>query len=639
MKREKREKVGFDLIEKVSENPSLVHEMTLEELKKLCTELRIRISQVVTEKGGHLAPCLGAVELIVGAHRYFDLSKDRLVFDVGHQAYAHKLLTGRHKIFESIRSRGGVGGFPWPKESVYDVFRSGHASTAISSSLGIAEAYHQLRVKDRVIALVGDGSLTGGMAFEGLNNAGELKKNLIVLFNDNGMSISATVGALSNTFSKFRHHYISKQLRGGVTGLLRMIPKLGSKIEEVGQFIEMEGLKLLSPWQIFSSMGFQYYGPIDGHDLEEVVRAFEDVKDVEGPVLIHALTEKGRGYMPIGNETEIIYGPHAMSRKKKDIDLTHDKTWSEAFSDHLIAMAESNEKLLAITAAMPEGTGLDKFQEKYPERFYDVGIAEQHAMGFASGLAYGGMQPVFCVYSTFFQRAFDQFFHEFVLQDDISVLIGLDRAGLVGEDGASHQGIYDISYMRLFPKAVLMAAKDEKELKAMMDFAIKSKKIVAIRYPKQVVPHKDLFKDFQEAIQLGKPEIIMKIDKKTQKGKKLAIIAYGVEVETAYKVALRLEKEEIEICVVNARFAKPLNRDFYEKLSKEHDFLMTLEDGAKEGGFGQSIQSLLCNEDVKVYVYGVEDELVEHMSRFEQLKECELDEESVYKNVKSLLEN
>ncbi len=631
----------YPILEKLK-NPKDIKKMSTPQLKALAEEVRLFINETVVETGGHLGPNLGCVEIIIACHFVFDLIKDRFIFDVGHQCYPHKIITGRFAYFKTLRQKGGISGYPHQKESPYDVFRSGHASTAISTALGMQKGYILNNEKDRkAIALVGDGSLTGGMAFEGLNNTGILKDNLMVILNDNTMSISPTVGALSNALNKIRHQKIYSNIREEFIKIIKKIPKFGSRIEGTMKLFLEEAKTLINPNQIFTTLGFDYIGPIKGHNISEIISSLKKAKEIKGPVLLHILTEKGKGYRPDGPYGKTIQGPHALSPKKKNFIQNHQqenppdlivkkrKNYSACFVNKLIEIAKENEDIVAITAAMAEGTGLERFGKIFPKRYFDVGICEAHATGFAAGLASTGKKPVFAVYSTFLQRAFDQIFHEIVLQKDISVLFCIDRAGLVGDDGPSHHGMYDIAYLRLYPSFVLMAPKNGEELGKMIQFGLKLKQPVAIRYPKNSIPDKKIF-NTNEEIQLGKAEIIAK-------GEKICLFAYGSMVEIALEAANQLEDIGIFTTVVNARFAKPIDHLMIEYLLKTHESLITLEEGTLKGGFGSGVLECANEKNLdtrKIKILGCADKLIEHASRKEQLSECSLDTKGIVLEVK-----
>lgn len=624
-------------------SPRDLKHMAPADLLRLCEEIRTRINGVVRETGGHLGPNLGAVELIVAAHKVFDLDKDRLVFDVGHQAYAHKLLCGRHKDFESLRQQNGVSGYPHPTESIYDVFRSGHASTSISTALGILEGF-QAREETRgrrVLALIGDGSLTGGMAFEGLNHAGHLKKNLIVLVNDNRMSISPTVGGLSAYFNRLRNLPRARTLQRDVRSFLERIPHIGSEITEAAKTLRRQGMHLMNPGQFFIDLGFEYLGPVDGHHLERLEEALRIARESEGPIILHVLTEKGKGYKthPKAEET---YGPHALSPGQRQKEEGPEPvapalpaprpSWSKAFASALNELAATDERIVAITAAMEEGTALDGFRKAFPTRYYDVGICEQHATGFAAGLAEAGRRPVFAVYSTFLQRAIDQVFHDVALQPALPVLFCIDRGGLVGDDGPSHHGLYDIGYLRLFPNLVVMSPRNKVELSAMMAWALSQKHAAALRYPRDTVPD-DRTQPEVGPIALGKSETLTE-------GKGVALIAYGAMVETALEVGRRMAAEGKGITVVNGRFAHPVDREGLADLAATHHALVTLEEGALSGGFGSAVAEALVDQNAMPKVLrrlGIGDHFVEHATRAQQLAACGLDVASVEGVVRGLL--
>ncbi len=633
-----------------------VASLSKQDQKQLCEDLRNRINEVVRETGGHLGPNLGAVEIIVACHIAFDLSKDRLVFDVGHQAYPHKLLTGRNASFDSLRQKAGVSGYPHPEESEYDVFRSGHASTAISTSLGILEGFlaDPKTAEQKVIALVGDGSLTGGMAFEGLNHAGHLKKNLIVILNDNSMSISPTVGALSNYFNRIRHHKLVKNIGKDVGNVVGKIPRFGKRLLQALHLLERQSRHFINPGQFFIDLGFEYTGPIIADHLDELVECLRLAARSKGPILVHVLTEKGKGYKPEGPEGKSIIGPHALSpgqRKKEEAQkqklsepasipqvevpkpVPAALSYSAKFAQTLLKLSEANPKIRAITAAMEEGTALDQYRKVFPDRYYDVGICEQHATGFASGLAYTGLRPVFAVYSTFLQRAFDQVFHELILQGKLPVLFCIDRAGLVGDDGPSHHGLYDISYLRLYPNIIVMAPKDGTELEAMMAFGLTQEYTTAIRYPRDTIPTEGTF-SHQEPIALGKPEIL-------QEGKTVALFAYGALVKNALEATKKLQAEGFTVTLVNARFAKPIDPESVKAIAKRHKAIITVEEGTIAGGYGSALLETLSDAKAlpeKFLRLAVPDRLIEHASRADQLKECGLDAQNIYLQAKALYE-
>jgi len=614
-------------------DPQQLKNFTISGLEELAAEIRRIISSSVPITGGHIGPSLGCVEIIIACHTVFTLHRDRLIFDVGHQAYPHKIITGRLARFNTLRQKNGLSGYPHFVESEYDVFRSGHASTAISTGLGLLEGFQKNKQTSdiKVIALVGDGSLTGGMAFEGLNNCGHLKKNLIVLFNDNTMSISPTIGALAAQFNKLRHQKIVGNIIDDVKGLVKKIPKFGRSLEDLIRLVLVEARHMFTPGLLFSDLGFDYIGPIDGHDLKKVISALTLAKNETKPVVVHFLTQKGRGFIAgdkDGKNVKYSVCPHAvgpLSSRIASVTVSGQKTpetvsYSMVFADQLITMAGRDNRIAGITAAMAEGTGLEKFSEQFPSRCYDVGICEQHAVGFAAGLAAAGLRPFFAVYSTFLQRAFDQVFHELILQGSLPVVLAVDRAGLVGEDGPSHQGIYDIAYLRVFPDIILMAPKDGYELRLMMNFAVETNKTTAIRYPRDVFPSEKQFSVYTE-VTAGSYEIL-------SEGRDVLILALGSMVKTALNAAEKLKTEGTETTVVNARFVKPINEEKLSALIKKYKYVFTIEEGAVQGGFGSMVGEIMHRNritHIPLTMFGIPDLLIEHASREEQLVQCGLD--------------
>ena len=699
--------MSYPLLDRVHEGGG-VKSLKPSEITPLCQELRDRINEVVRENGGHLGPNLGSVEIIVACHRVFNLKVDRLVFDVGHQVYPHKLLSGRHQNFHTLRQKNGVSGYPFKEESVSDVFRSGHASTAISTSLGLkrgfeikkknderellqrlgnlekkaevekkasisassqksaqknlandglqkgdvflTEADHKkkkwrkekkkLQPEKYVVALVGDGSLTGGMAFEGLNHSGELGDRIIIILNDNSMSISPTVGGLAKTSKLFRHSHLYNRLRDNVLKTVKRIPMVGSGINTLARNLLTEARNFVTPAHLFTAFGLEYFGPVDGNNEEEMEAILKLAKKRKRAVLIHALTKKGFGYRPEGRNTPSIIGPHALSpgqRKKEEIakKKQSDKkiipvnkgkkaeSYSKCAVSALIKIAKKQSNIVAVTAAMPDGTGLSDFGKVFPDRYFDVGICEAHAVGFSAGLCASGLKPVFFVYSTFFQRGFDQVFHEIVLQQDLAVVFCIDRAGLVGDDGPSHHGSYDIAYLRIFPNIIVMAPADDKELEKMIPFSLKQKVAVAMRYPRSQTA-----KIYGEA-SLPKtcPPIKLGVSETLRKGKKVCILAYGSMVEIANEACEILKKEKIYPTLINARFVKPLDGQMLKKIPQKHHTLFTIEEGVLMGGFGSAVLEWYAErglEKLRINRWGLPDRLVEHAKRDEQLNECGL---------------
>lgn len=633
--------MNYPILDSLS-NPKDLKKISKKLWPNLIEEVRACINENVKKNGGHLGPNLGTVEIILACHLVFNLDSDRIIFDVGHQSYPHKILTSRYKQFENLRKKNGLSGYPYNKESQYDVFRGGHASTSISTALGIRCGfdYEKVDSKKYVIALVGDGAMTGGMSFEGLNHSGHLKKNLIVILNDNSMSISPTVGGLAKTFNDFRHSNLYTNLEGimeGMTEKLKHIPKIGQKLEALAKLTVDEAAKFVTPGQIFTILGFDYLGPINGNKTQEVIKALEKAKTIKNkPILIHALTEKGKGYQPDGRNSETLIGPHALSPPKTVVSTDKPQTpsYSAKSVEVISQLSQKDKKIIAITAAMADGTGLVKFQELFPDRYYDVGICEAHAVGFSAGLVHAGMKPVFMVYSTFLQRAFDQIFHELILQDNLPVVFCIDRAGLVGDDGPSHHGSYDIAYLRIFPHLVIMAPKDGNDLKDMLELGLKLKVTSVIRYPRTPIPPPTYFKKTFKSLQklaLGKSEIINNGDSK------ICLYAYGSMVYQASQAYERLLDEGINVSLVNVRFVKPLDAKTLKTIYLKHQTIIVLEEGIVRGGLGSAVLeelNLMGLDSQKIILRGLPDALVEHASRDQQLEECGLDVESIIKLVK-----
>lgn len=569
------------MLEKIN-SPQDLKELKIEELPLLAREVRQRILEVVSANGGHLASSLGAVELAIALHYCLDTPADKIVWDVGHQAYAHKILTGRNNSFATLRQYQGLSGFPSKEESEYDPFITGHSSTAVSLALGIALARDKSipRKNFKVAAIIGDGSLSGGLCFEGMNNAGHLKSDLLVVLNTNELSIAPNVGALSTYLNKIISLPIYNRFRSSLESFVKSRLPKGSRLIKLANKFE-EGLKgLFIPGMLFEELGFRYFGPLDGHDLGLLIKTLKNISSFKGPILLHVVTKKGRGYLPAEKDPVRFHGIGPFDIKT-GLGLSAEppaSTYTEIFSQSLIKLAKEDKKIIAITAAMPEGTGLDKFRDLYPERFFDVGIAESHAVSFASGLAEEGFRPVVAVYSTFLQRAYDQIIEEVALQKE-PVILAIDRAGIAGEDGPTHQGVFDIVYLRNIPNLVLMAPKDAEELRMMLNFAVGLDMPVAIRYPKDTAPDSKLP---SPALELGKAEIL-------KEGKDIAIIALGSMALPAVKAAEILSQEGIDACVVNSRFVKPLDAPLFKALGKNSKLIFTVEEGIIDGGFGSAV--------------------------------------------------
>ncbi|MEA3328438.1 MAG: 1-deoxy-D-xylulose-5-phosphate synthase [Candidatus Omnitrophota bacterium] len=599
------------LLDKI-DSPSDLKKLRLKQLPQLAEEIREEMIRVVSRAGGHLASSLGAVELTVALHYVFDSPQDAIVWDVGHQAYSHKILTGRKKRFPSLRQSGGISGFPNKDESPHDLFTVGHASTSISQALGLAAAKDLASEKRNVIAVIGDGALTGGMAFEALNHAGQLGKKMIVVLNSNEMAISRSVGALSKYLNEIITNPIYNRVRKDLQTLIKKIPRLGSGMLTTVKRLE-ESLKgLLIPGRFFEEMGFRYFGPIDGHNIALIVRTLKNIIQMNDPVLIHLVTKKGRGYKwaeqyPVRFHSAKPFDIKTGVSKPKEL---FNVTYAEVFGRTLRELASIDKKLVVITPAMTAGSGLIEFVRDFPERFFDVGIAEQHAVAFAAGLAKGGLKPMIAVYSTFLQRAYDQIIHDVCLQN-LNVIFAVDRAGIVGEDGPTHHGVFDIAYLGHIPNLVLMAPKDEKELKDMLFTAFSHSGPIALRYPKTKGREIEIDKNYR-IIPIGQAEIM-------RTGGKIAIVAIGSMVYPALEAAEKLSNQGIETTVVNARFIRPLDEALLEKLlSRKIKTLITVEEHIGRNGFGSLILEFLAKKgktDIKVERLTLPDSFIEQSPR------------------------
>lgn len=597
-------------------SPLQLKELTLKQLPQLADEIRQEIIETVSETGGHLASSLGAVELVIALHYALDTPRDKIVWDVGHQAYAHKILTGRRTRMKTLRKWQGLSGFPNKDESIYDLFTVGHGSTSISTALGVScgfdvEKTNQKKTRHpKVVAVIGDASLGGGMAFEALNHAGQVKNDLVVLLNDNKMAISKSVGALSHYLNRIVTTPIYNRIRRDIERLLQRVPRLGKRLFSATKRLEESLKSLLVPGILFEELGFRYFGPIDGHNIEEVTRTLKSVLYLNEPVLIHAITKKGKGYSDAEKVPEKFHG---VSANHKNVAKAKNKSFTQCFSESLIHLAKQDKRIVAVTAAMPEGTGLDKFAESFPKRFYDVGMAEGHAVGFAAGLARVGLRPVTAIYSTFLQRGYDQIIHDVCLQN-LPVIFCLDRAGIVGEDGPTHQGTFDIAYLRHIPNLTLLAPKDGDELSMMLDFALSRSSPVAIRYPKGealISSQALLEKYYTPKIEYAKAELL-------RQGKQIAILALGSMVYPAIEAADLLKTQGIEATVVNMRFAKPLDEGLISDLCAQFEKLVTVEEGVRTGGFGSSILEFLEQQNItktKVKVIALPSEFIPHAKR------------------------
>ena len=590
---------------KMVNSPEDLKKLKISHLKALAEEIRSYIIDVVSKNGGHLAPNLGVVELTLALHYVFNSPKDKIIWDVGHQCYTHKIITGRGDQFPTLRKYNGLAGFPKRSESSHDILDTGHSSTSISAALGLVTALRMKGEEGKVIAVIGDGSITAGLAFEALNNAGYRKEDLIVILNDNEMCISPSVGALSS--------FVSRKLTGNLARFIkREIEKMAHKFPGGESVISLlkkgeDIFKMaITPGALFTALNFEYIGPVDGHDLETLIEILENIKRMKGPILFHVITQKGKGYPYAEKDPETFHGVGPFEIKTGKILKSNEApSYTEVFGKTILRLAEMEPKIVAITAAMRLGTGLKAFSEKYPDRFFDVGICEQHAVTFATGLALGGYIPVCAIYSTFLQRAYDQIIHDVAL-NNVKVIFAIDRGGLVGEDGPTHHGSFDLSYLRLIPNLTIMAPKDENELQHMLYSVLKYPGPVAIRYPRSAGEGVELDWEFKE-IPLGKAELI-------KDGKDLTIIAIGNLVYQALKAAEDLEKENISIAVINARFIKPLDEDLILDFAKKTGKIITVEENTLIGGFGSAVCELLADRNVPVKIkrIGLPDKFIEH---------------------------
>ncbi len=603
------------------DSPEQLRELAIPQMEQLAGEIRREIIEKVSVKGGHVAPNLGVVELTIALHYVFNTPEDQLVWDIGHQAYVHKLLTGRRDRFTTIRQFGGLSGYLRREESDYDVFGASHASTSISAALGIAAA-RDLQGKDfKVVAIIGDGALTGGMALEAINNAGSLKKNLIIVLNDNDKSISDNVGALHSYLGKARQMETSpsyRRLRKMAKGSIEKLPVVGDKALEAAGRVET-GVKQVvmhsKSGAIFEELGFKSFGPFDGHNLEQMLDVFENVKQIEGPVIVQVVTKKGKGWEIAEGDSTKWHGPGAFDYETGTIkkNLNDPPTYTEVFANTLVSIAEKDTNVIGITAAMEEGTGLKKMHQRFPERYFDVGIAEQHAVTFAGGLAVEGMCPIVAIYSTFLQRAYDQVVHDICMQN-LHVVFAMDRAGIVGEDGPTQHGVFDIAFLRPIPNMKLMAPKDEEELRHMLHTATYMDGPVGLRYPRGKGVGVPLGNELH-MLEIGKAELLSPATLEEAERSECAILAYGSTVAEAEAAAKELAQDGIHVAVVNARWAKPLDEEMILGLAKGTRRLVTIEDHVVAGGFGSAVLELLERHginDVDVRVIGLPDKLVEH---------------------------
>ena len=606
-----------------------------EELEKVCGELRQEILSAVSKNGGHLASNLGVVELTVALHYVFDLPRDKVIWDVGHQSYTHKILTGRRDRFHTLRQYEGISGFPKRDESPYDTFDSGHSGTSISSALGMAEARRQKGEEGKMIAVIGDGSMTAGVAFEGLNQAGHIDRDLIVILNDNEMSISPNVGALSSYLNRLMTGQFVNRFREDIKAFLETLPRIGKSALRFAKQAE-ESLKgLLMPGLLFEELGMKYIGPIDGHRLNHLIETLQNVKKLRGPILVHVITKKGKGYPPAEKNPARYHSVppfHIETGEPKQGSVANVPTYTEVFGETLCQLAAENKHLIAITAAMQSGTGLERFSREFPDRFYDIGIAEQHAVTFAAGLALEGMKPVVAIYSTFLQRAYDQILQDVGLQN-LPVVFALDRGGIVGEDGPTHQGLFDFSYLRHIPNFIVMVPKDEDEFQQMIKTAVECPGPVAFRYPRgkgEGVKRNPVLRP----IEIGKGEIL-------REGRDVLILAIGTTVYPSLRAAERLGASGIQAAVINSRFLKPLDEDLIGEWARKIGKVLTVEENVLQGGFGSAVLELLEERglsSIQVKRLGIPDLFVEHGPPSLLRAKYGIDEAGIYGALKEMVE-
>lgn len=615
-----------ELLDKI-EKPNDIKEMEKDELRPLAKEIRRFLVHKISHTGGHLASNLGVVELTMALHLCCNLPEDKIVWDVGHQSYTHKILTGRKDGFEHLRQFGGMSGFPKQSESDCDAFDTGHSSTSISVALGLAKARDLKKQDHKIFAVIGDGALSGGMAYEAMNNAARLKSNLVIVLNDNQMSISKNVGGMSSYLGKIRTNGNYTELKEEVENALSKLPHLGDKLTSRIRGIKDLIKRVFIPGMLFEDMGLTYIGPIDGHNIHQMVTAFQSASKMKEAVIVHVCTHKGKGYRPAEKNPSYFHGVSPFNIK--DGSSRHNgetaKTYTDIFSDTILEAAKEREDIVAVSAAMPSGTGLTAMASKYPKRFFDVGIAEEHAVTFAAGMAAGGLKPVVAIYSTFLQRAYDQILHD-VCIGKLPVVFAVDRAGLVGSDGETHQGIFDIAYLRSMPNMTVMAPKNAWEFRQMMLFALEQNTPTAIRYSRGAAW--EGLQDHQQEITMGKAEWICE-------GQEIALLAVGNMVETAMWVREHLKAEGQKVSVVNMRFVKPIDKEVLQKIKERHSKVVTLEEGVFNGGFGEAVSAWYQGTPMRVLNIALPDQFIEHGSVTELKKKYGLDPESITQKILS----
>lgn len=612
------------------DSPKDIKDFSVVELKGLCSEIRQYMVDVISQVGGHFGGGLGSVELTVALHKVFNTPDDLIVWDTGHQAYPHKIITGRRDQLHTIRRLNGLSGFLKRTESEYDAFGAGHASTSISAALGMATGSDIVQTNKKVIAVIGDGAMTGGMAYEAMNNCGILKKNIIVVLNDNNMSIAPNVWQISNYFTEMISHPEYNRLKGAIWDLTGKLDDFGDRLRKVAARFESGIKSVITPGMLFEALGFRYFGPVNGHNVGQLVKLFTHIKDYPGPLLVHAITEKGKGYKPAEGHVQRLHASTPFDKiTGKAIKKSEGKpSYTSIFGNAMVDLVKENSNIVGITAAMPDGTGLDILQREFPQNYFDVGIAEEHAVTFAAGLATQGVIPVAAIYSSFLQRAFDQIIHDVALQK-LKVIFAIDRAGLVGADGPTHHGTFDLSYLRMIPGMVVMAPKDEQELRDMMYTAVnKIEGPSAIRYPRGEGPGVELRDNF-EAIEVGKAEVLLQ-------GEDIAILAVGNMVEYSIKAADLLKNAGINAEVVNMRFIKPLDTKLLDNLANRFDKIVTVEENSIVGGFGSAVLEYFSDHNYKndIIRIGLPDHFIDHGTQKELHRMIEIDPEGIFHKIK-----